>query len=161
MSGPSSEEKCEPNLTALLDIVLQLVMFFMLITHFATEQLNESIKLPSAIAVRSIDRTVENYYILNIDAKGITTIGVGEKFEVLDNRTQVAQSMKSKNDRDKELWQKANPTKVWENVKEGRSLIILRASKDCSYKQVHDVMSACRQAGYADIQLRVKVADDQ
>ena len=45
----------------------------------------------------------------------------------------------------------------WEKGK-GRSLIILRAHRDCNYKQVHDVMTACRRAGYTDIQLRATQA---
>ena len=37
----------------------------------------------------------------------------------------------------------------------GRSVIILRGDKDCTYRQVHDVMQVCRQAGYTDVRLRV------
>ena len=42
------------------------------------------------------------------------------------------------------------------------SLVVLRADKDCTFKQVHDVMTACRRAGYSDIQLRaIKVDPNQ
>jgi biopolymer transport protein ExbD len=73
MSASMNEEKCEPNMTPLLDIVLQLVMFFMLCVNFVMEQVNEEVKLPTAIAAKALDRTQEYYHILNIDKKGITT----------------------------------------------------------------------------------------
>ena len=40
--GSSSSDKCEPNLVPLLDMVLQLVMFFMVCANFVMEQVNES-----------------------------------------------------------------------------------------------------------------------
>ena len=51
MSASTSSDKCEPNLTPLLDMVLQLVMFFMLCANFVMEQVNESVKLPLAIVI--------------------------------------------------------------------------------------------------------------
>ncbi len=144
--GPSHDSvKCEPNLTPLLDIVLQLVMFFMLCTHFVAEKLNESIKLPLAIEAKSLDKTVNNYMILNIDEKGITTVDG----EVMDNPTQVGTYMKRMNDLDKARTKPQD----WEKGK-GRSLVILRGSRDCNFKQINDVMLACKRAGYSDIQLR-------
>ena len=47
----------------------------------------------------------------------------------------------------------------WDTGK-GRSIIILRAHKDCTFKTVHDVMAACRRAGYGDLQLRAIKAND-
>ena len=47
-----STEKCEPNLTPLLDLVLQLVMFFMLCANFVVEQTSDKIKLPEAEAAK-------------------------------------------------------------------------------------------------------------
>ena len=42
--GPSAEgSNAEPNLTPLLDVVLQLLMFFMMCVNFVTEQVNEDI----------------------------------------------------------------------------------------------------------------------
>ena len=43
--GPSSSEAVEPNLTPLLDLVLQLLMFFMICGNYASEQSNEPVNL--------------------------------------------------------------------------------------------------------------------
>ena len=145
-SVPGAEgNKCDPNLTPLLDVVLQLVMFFMLCAHFVTEKVNEKIKLPTAIEAKSLDKSTTNYIILNIDEQGTTTVDA----EVLDSPVKVQNFMKNHYDIDKARTKPAD----WEKGK-GRSLVILRAHKDCNYKMVHDVMSACRRAQYTDIQLR-------
>jgi biopolymer transport protein ExbD len=121
-------------------------MFFMLTANFVMEQVNEAIKLPRAISAKALDTSVDNYLILNVDAQGVTTIGKGE---VYASPVTLEGEMRRKIQLDKE---RAKPAD-WEKGK-GRSLIILRAHRDCNYKQVHDVMAACRRAGYADIQLR-------
>jgi len=149
MSAGTSYEKCEPNMTPLLDVVLQLVMFFMLCVNFVMEQVNEEVKLPEAIAAKALDRTTEYYHILNIDKKGITTI----EGEVLDSPGKVKNAMKEKFELDKQRMQSRGKAADWEAGK-GRSIVILRADKACNYKMVHDVMTACREAGYSEIQLR-------
>ena len=149
-----SAEKCEPNLTPLLDMVLQLIMFFMLVSNFAMEQINETIRLPRAIEAKSLDKTVQNYLILNIAANGNVLLGRDEKAEALINQIQVANYMKAQMNLDKA---RTSP-QDWEDGK-GRSLIIIRAHKDCSFKMVYDVMQAARQAGYSNLQLRTIKVD--
>ena len=151
MSASTSHDKCEPNLTPLLDVVLQLVMFFMLCANFVMESVNEEIVLPLAIEARALDKDVRDYMILNIDAKGVTTVGP----EVFETPIKIQGFLKNQHDLDKARTKPAE----WEKGK-GRSVVVLRAHKDCAFKTVHDVMTACRRAGYGDLQLRaVKAAD--
>ncbi len=167
MTESNASAKCEPNLTPLLDVVLQLIMFFMLCANFVMEQVNESIKLPQAIAAKSLDKTVDDYIILNVenvDGVAVTTIA-GQR---LDSPGKVLNYMKDEYERDKRRMVDRGKVKEWEDGK-GRSLIILRADAGqqdrepkragCTYKQVHDVMEACKFAGYTEIQLRTIKAD--
>ena len=49
MHGSSTNEvQAEPNLVPLLDLVFQLIMFFMVCVNFVSQQVNEDIKLPVA-----------------------------------------------------------------------------------------------------------------
>jgi biopolymer transport protein ExbD len=157
MSGsvPGTEgSKADPNLTPLLDLVLQLVMFFMLTTNFIMENVNETIRLPQAIAARALDKTMDNFIILNVNEQGKVLLGRGKDAETLENAIQVTNYMKNLYDLDKARTKPAD----WEKGK-GRSIVILRGHKDCNYKQIDDVMKACQRAGYTDIQLRaIKVA---
>jgi biopolymer transport protein ExbD len=61
--------------------------------------------------------------------------------------------MKEKYELDRQRMQARNKAADWE-AGQGRSIIILRADKDCNYKMVHDVMEACKKANYERIQLR-------
>ena len=162
MSASTSSEKCEPNLTPLLDMVLQLVMFFMLCANFVMEQVNESVKLPLAIEAKALDKTVDNYIILNVvkpmDADKKFTLPAYTEItgEQYINSIQVRSRMRTVMDLDKARTKPAD----WEKGK-GRSIVILRATKECNFKEVHDVWTACRQAGYTDIQLRAIKAAPQ
>jgi len=145
MSASTNHDKCEPNLTPLLDVVLQLVMFFMLCANFVMEAVNETIKLPMAIEARALDKDVRDYLILNVDAKGVTTVGT----EAFETPPRVRGFLKNQHDLDKARTKPAE----WEKGK-GRSVVILRAHRDCSFKQVNDVMDVCRAVGYYNLQLR-------
>jgi biopolymer transport protein ExbD len=52
MHAPDTEE---PNLVPLLDLVLQMVMFFMACTNFAKENISEAVKLPLAQSAKPIE----------------------------------------------------------------------------------------------------------
>src|SRR5215213_2048934 len=87
--GPS--DKCEPNLVPLLDLVLQLVMFFMLCANFVMEQVNETIKLPQALAAKPFDRKDDKLLFLNVNEKGQVLLSKldAEDTLTLDNKAQV------------------------------------------------------------------------
>lgn len=154
MAATSSGDVPEPNLTALLDVVLQLVMFFMVCANFVMEQVNETIKLPAAIAAKSLDRDVEYYYIININEKGIADI----ENEILDSPAKVKNAMRERFEQDRARMANRGKAAEWEAGK-GRSVVIIRADKKCNYKMVHDVMTACREVGYAQVQLRTIQAE--
>src|ERR1700712_1050711 len=65
--------KAEPNLTPLLDVVFQLITFFMLVINFTNENYDSRIKLPVAGSARPLDdpaKAQEDRLVLNIDSKG-------------------------------------------------------------------------------------------
>src|SRR6516162_9111815 len=68
MSHPSSglDDKCDPNLTPLLDVVLQLLMFFMMCVNFVTEQVNEDVKLPRSQSAKPMMKDGTDTLLLNI-----------------------------------------------------------------------------------------------
>src|SRR5256885_13061788 len=60
----------EPNLVPLLDLVMQIMMFFMATTSFAKENVNENIKLPLAQSAKPIEDVGTDIPYLNIDGSG-------------------------------------------------------------------------------------------
>ena len=50
----STELKAEPNLTPLLDVVFQLITFFMLVINFSSENYDQRVRLPVAESARPV-----------------------------------------------------------------------------------------------------------
>jgi biopolymer transport protein ExbD len=55
MSAHTSAERGEPNLTPILDMVFQLITFFMLVINFKTATLDLTLKLPVLGSARPVD----------------------------------------------------------------------------------------------------------
>src|SRR5947209_4848684 len=71
MHGGGGDENLELNLTPLLDVVLQLIMFFMITVNFvARDQFNTKIQLPKAQVAAPLDQVADNFVFLNMDHDG-------------------------------------------------------------------------------------------
>jgi biopolymer transport protein ExbD len=164
-----SVEKCEPNLIPMLDLVLQMVMFFMLCANFIQDDLNEGVKLPHALAAKPLDKGEDYVITLNVDRKGRVLFMKGNEAaieaalkknpndpNILTNKFQVQNTLALK--------YKADQLRIQAAEKAGKpkqkiSLIVLRAHEACTFKQVNEVLEGCRMAGYGDVQLRAVVGN--
>jgi biopolymer transport protein ExbD len=144
-----STEKAEPNLTPLLDLVLQLVMFFMLVANFAMEQTEASIKLPEAIAAKALDKEEGDAFFLNVNEQGKVLLTPDQRLkdnvETLDNEIQVQNYMTTLADIERRRT----------NKQELQTVLILRVDKATPFEKTYKIMKACRAAGYQKVQLRV------
>jgi biopolymer transport protein ExbD len=165
------DEPEEPDLTALLDLVLQLVMFFLAVARIDNEARNESVILPQASIARSLTKDYNKIVIINLyppppsdeeraapDPNARVTSVLYSVFEGYTTREytdliEVKNALKSKFEAD----QKGVPKADWD-AGQGRSLIVLRAHRNCTFRQVHGVMTAAREVGFTEIQLRAFVA---
>src|SRR5688572_21788623 len=79
----SHAASAEPNLTPMLDMVFQLVTFFMLVINFKAASLDMSLKLPVVGSARPVDtQGQEELLILNIDSKGqLNVYGMSKDIE--------------------------------------------------------------------------------
>src|SRR5215210_3221106 len=119
-----SSDKCEPNFTPLLDLVLQLVMFFMIVTNFVQEQTNVEIKLPEAIAAKAIPANEDYAIYLNVNPEGKVILASTDQYKdsegniisTLDNPAQVASFLKR---RAKEDRARAKQAKAAGRAREG------------------------------------------
>src|SRR4051794_11267402 len=153
----------EPNLIPLLDLVLQLIMFFMITVNFIrVEQLSEEVLLPVAQDAVPMDRTADNWVFLNMDKDGNLVNPpsedepesggqpkekVAEKDLTLGKIQVAVARVKRSIEREAHL---RDPNAPPPNI-----VIVLRAHRDASYKAVWDVLDTCRKAGYERWQLRV------
>lgn len=143
-----STEKCEPNFTPLLDLVLQLVMFFMLCANFVMEQTDDRIKLPTAAAAKALDKAESDPFFLNVNTQGKVLLTPEQRLgnvETLDNVEQVKNYMLQQAATEKRRTGKERPEAV----------LILRVDEGTPFEKTYGIMKACRLAGYEKVQLRV------
>jgi biopolymer transport protein ExbD len=151
-----STDRAEPNMTPLLDLVLQLVMFFMLCANFVMEQTSIDIKLPEAVAAKALEKNQDEYVFLNINAKGQVLLAPAQreddKTETLDNAIQVQSYMErtAKREYRRRTGETGDPPPAWKSD----AVIILRIDKDTEFQLTYPIMLACRKAGYTKVELR-------
>lgn len=146
MSGNVDGGENEPNLTPLLDVVLQLIMFFMITVNFVrTDHLNEEVILPVAQMAVAMDQTAEDWVFLNLNKDGklvgyLDDLGTPEKLK--------AHLMKEKENLERVAKAKGRTGEI-------KVVVVLRAHKDCRYAQVWEVLNSCTRAGFSRWQMRV------
>src|SRR5205809_7501782 len=67
----SSAASAEPNVTPMLDMVFQLITFFMLVINFMSREMGLDLKLPVVGSARPVDtQGQEDLLVLNINSEG-------------------------------------------------------------------------------------------
>src|SRR5262245_35752076 len=135
----------EPNLTPILDMVFQLITFFMLVINFKGAALDQSLKLPVLGSAMPIDTDgQEDLLVLNIDAQG----QVKQYGYVMDVNQMIAEEAGLA-----ELKAKATDR----NFKQGDELpvtVVIRADKATPFKQLNEVIKVCQDHGYRRFALK-------
>ena len=134
--------KAEPNLVPLLDLVLQMLMFFIITVNFVSSQVNENIKLPVAQAAKPMKKDITDVLYLNVNDRGqLEVIG---KDQPLSDMSQVKAYLRTEY-RNREVV--AGPGKV-------NTVVIIRADRNAEYKLVYQIMRQCKEQGFRKMQLR-------
>jgi biopolymer transport protein ExbD len=174
--GPSSEgSTSEPNLTPLLDVVLQLLMFFMMCVNFVTEQVNKDIHLPVSASAVPMDKGETDVLFINLKPFRPSEWGHKGPDQLLSLRRQYSETPPERqvlcaivlgkadplNSSDLRLWLKESYERERQRLilekkadPKVNTTIIIRADKDLEYALVFQAMKACEDAGYARLKLR-------
>jgi biopolymer transport protein ExbD len=136
-----------PNLTPLLDLVLQLIMFFMITVDFVQrDRMNPEVDLPVSQKAMPLDRGPAHYLFLNINKNG-DLIGPAKG---KDAPSQLKIFLGDEKDR---LIRNARAEGVTGEVP---IVIVVRADKAATYRQVFNLVRRCSDAGYTRWQWRVR-----
>jgi biopolymer transport protein ExbD len=143
MSGSiSGEVKAEPNLTPLLDVVFQLITFFMLVINFSNDNYDQRVRLPVAGSARPVDAQAgEDKMVFNIDRDGKLLWNgqlLGTELAVREIQTQATLKRMS-------LSSGKNRLKPGEPLP---TTVVLRADRDTPFSQLFSIISACQAQGY-------------
>jgi biopolymer transport protein ExbD len=141
----SHDSSAEPNLTPILDMVFQLITFFMLVINFKSAQLDMSLKLPVVGSAKPVDtKGAQDLLVLNVDKEGDLVV-YGLKRNVEEYISDEARASR--------LGAKRNGETI-EAGGELPTIVVIRADMDTSFKLLNRVIQACQQNGFRNFALK-------
>lgn len=144
MSG-SSENSVEPNLTPILDMVFQLITFFMLVINFKTASMDLTLKLPVVGSARPVETKGQDLLVLNIDDRG-TLKFYGSAVKDIPARI-AAEAQQSR----------LAARRVQPDLKDEDdlpSIVVIRADKDTPFGLLNKTILECQKNGYRKFSLK-------
>jgi biopolymer transport protein ExbD len=146
----STQVHAEPNLTPLLDVVFQLITFFMLVINFTSDNYDQRVHLPVAGSARPVEdtqRVSEDRLVLNVDRDGHLLVGgqvqtLNEAIDTIRHQADLVKlNMKTAN-------VKYDPAKGLPTT------IVFRADKDATFASVMSLINACQTQGFIKFALK-------
>jgi biopolymer transport protein ExbD len=146
MAELSQEVKAEPNLTPVLDMVFQLITFFMLVINFKSAEMDLSLMLPVVGSARPVETHGQRgLLVLNIDQMGNLKIYgrvikdiegyIAKEAHVSRMAARVASS-------DGEAGEELPTT------------IVIRADRATPFKMLNRIIKACQDNGFRKFALK-------
>jgi biopolymer transport protein ExbD len=138
--GAGGDDNAEPDLTAMLDVVMQLLMYFIMCANFIAQENNVDVLLPLANAARPLSKEDDDVIFLNINKEGQVLI-LGEAPKDLDAAR---------------LWldNRALDAKQKSGGDTIHTAVVVRADQDVSYETVFRLMETAKQKGFNRYKLR-------
>jgi biopolymer transport protein ExbD len=147
----SGETRAEPNLTPLLDVVFQLITFFMLVINFSNENYDQRVRLPIAGSARPVEAgekaVTEDRLVLNIDRQGHLIMSG----QVMPQQ-KALQEIKHQADLVK-LNLRSAGVKL-NKTGDLPTTIILRADRDTPFSSLFSLITACQANGFRKFALK-------
>ena len=152
MSGSvSSEAKAEPNLTPILDMVFQLITFFMLVINFKSAELDLSLKLPVVGSARAVVNDSTKLLVLNINQDKKNPDGYLTIYGHPRNDVEKYIADESKAALDAKKWKRSD---IEEGGKELDTTVVIRADRAATFHAVNRVIDACQKNGFRQFALK-------
>ncbi len=135
----SHDARAEPNLTPILDMVFQLITFFMLVINFKSASMDLTLNLPVVGSARPVDmKGHEELLILNIDSKGnLNVYGITKDIDSYIAGEAQASLLAAR---------RTNP-----ELQQGDELpttVVVRADRATPFHLLNRVIKACQDNGF-------------
>jgi biopolymer transport protein ExbD len=139
------EASAEPNLVPMLDMVFQLITFFMLVINFKGAQIDMNLKLPVIGSARPVDtKGQRDLLILNINSDGELTV-YGRPRDIDSYIAGEAQASLL-------VARQRNP-----DIESGDDLpttVVIRADRSTPFHLLNRVIQACQKYGFRSFSLK-------
>ncbi len=130
----------EGDLTAMIDMVFQLIIFFMVLINFSQDDQNDKIKLPSSELAKPPDAPLNFPIVLHLDSNSVIYMGTN-KVSV----ETIAPSLRT----EIQLLASRNQTAKDANI-------IIRGHQNTPGGVVQDLIKKCQELGFEKFALRVR-----
>lgn len=141
----------EPNLTPILDMVFQLITFFMLVISFKTAAMDPTVRLPVVGSAQPKQGDTErNFTVLNIDADGNLRV-FGDACDLEKYLTEEAAHLRKAAGEPGSQSQDADLPLA----------AVIRADRATSFGEVKRVLAACKEHGFRNVTFKVLEADSE
>jgi biopolymer transport protein ExbD len=139
----------EPNLTPILDMVFQLITFFMLVISFKTAAMDPGIRLPVLGSARpKTSETERNFAVLNIDAAGNLRV-YGEQHDLENYLAMEAELL------EKAAGDQASPPAPTDFALSA----VIRADRATPFTELNRVLAACKKHGFCNVTFKLLDAE--
>ncbi len=146
------EASAEPNLTPILDMVFQLITFFMLVINFKAASLDMSLKLPVVASARPVDtHGAHDLLVLNIDKEG--------QLKVYNTTKNIDSYIAGEAQSSYLLARRKNP-----KLEPGDDLpttVVIRADRATPFHLLNRVIKVCQEHGFRNFSLKAMNKSDE
>jgi biopolymer transport protein ExbD len=139
------ESEGKPNLTPMLDVVFQLITFFMVVANFQAASIAKDLELPVLGSARPVDtHGLESVLVLNIDKDG-TLKAHGRAQPVREFLEQEASAV---------LLSERRFRPELEMGQELPTLVVVRADRGTKFHDFNRVVRTCQELGFRQFALK-------
>jgi len=151
MSHGGDSGGAEPNLTPMLDMVFQLITFFMLVINFKSASLDLSLKLPVIGSARPLETEGgEDFLVLNVNKQGEVVI----YGHVVPLEQYIANEARASR-------RKLTGAAASDPAAELPTTVVIRADRGVAFKDLNRVFTECQKRGFRKFALKAFNMEEQ
>jgi biopolymer transport protein ExbD len=140
--------KAEPNLTPMLDMVFQLITFFMLVINFKTNQIDMAMDLPVVGTARPVDTKGQlSLLMININNKDQYTV-----FNKPMSDPEMERYIQNQAGIDRLAERRVN--KNFDDSDDLPTIVVIRADRNTPFAKLSLVLKMCQDAHYRNFAFR-------
>jgi biopolymer transport protein ExbD len=147
----SQSARAEPNLTPMLDMVFQLVTFFMLVINFKSNQIDARMDLPVVGSARPVKAEGVLMMMLNINNRGEFTV-----FNKPYSDQQMAQYIAAQAETDRLAMRRARAD--FDDADDLPTTVVIRADRNTPFEKLDRALKLCQANHYRNFAFRTTTA---
>jgi len=143
----SRSARGEPNLTPILDMVFQLITFFMLVINFKTNQIDTQMDLPVVGTARPVKADGLQLMMVNINNRGQFTV-----FNKPYSDPQMEQYIAAQAASDRLAARRTKSS--FDDADDLPTTVVIRADRNTPFEKLHHALKLCQANHYRDFVFR-------